>query len=416
MNGSNRLAKSLKIRIQAALDQLQLLVPRQTPNGDETRYADKCGTYTKALKQDTYGRVNLPAYESFKNFLASGNPADFPPINAGGTRTQNGPQGALAFDLEGPDSAQFVSPPAPEVASEEYGTELIEMYWASFLRDANFNYDTDLARQAAEELSAQTSYKGPRNSCGKVTPKELFRGTFPGETDGPYVSQFFIRPTFFGQQPLSQRLRTYSPGQDFMTDLDNWFLVQNGGINPDITTTNDPEFRFARNGRALAAYTHEDNVYQAYFTAYLVLLDYLKAGEVGINPGNPYLGSKTENGFGTFGVADILGMLGEVATRALNVVWYQKWIVHLRHRPEAGGGIVHLLKTKISPIDCTLNNNILDSQALQQSYARYGSYLLSQAFPEGSPTHPAYPTGHGTVGGACITLFKLYLFSASSSS
>jgi hypothetical protein len=24
-------------------------------------------------------------------------------------------------------------------------------------------------------------------------------------------------------------------------------------------------------------------------------------------------------------------------------------------------------------------------------------YFLPQAFPEGSPTHPAYPTGHGTV-------------------
>ena len=37
-----------------------------------------------------------------------------------------------------------------------------------------------------------------------------------------------------------------------------------------------------------------------------------------------------------------------------------------------------------------------------------GSYLLSQAFPEGSPTHPAYPTGHGTVGGACITALKFF--------
>src|SRR5947208_17148309 len=38
----------------------------------------------------------------------------------------------------------------------------------------------------------------------------------------------------------------------------------------------------------------------------------------------------------------------------------------------------------------------------------YGSYLLPQAFPEGSPTHPCYPTGHGTVGGACITVLKFF--------
>ncbi len=38
--------------------------------------------------------------------------------------------------------------------------------------------------------------------------------------------------------------------------------------------------------------------------------------------------------------------------------------------------------------------------------------MLSQAFPEGSPVHPAYPTGHGTVAGACITLLK-FIFDGS---
>jgi hypothetical protein len=48
------------------------------------------------------------------------------------------------------------------------------------------------------------------------------------------------------------------------------------------------------------------------------------------------------------------------------------------------------------------------AEALQDSYARYGTYLLSQAFPEGSPTHPAYLTGHGTVARACITVLKFF--------
>ncbi len=51
---------------------------------------------------------------------------------------------------------------------------------------------------------------------------------------------------------------------------------------------------------------------------------------------------------------------------------------------------------------------ILNSQGLQQSFNKYGTWLLSQAFPEGSPTHPAYPTGHGTVAGACITVLKFF--------
>jgi hypothetical protein len=50
----------------------------------------------------------------------------------------------------------------------------------------------------------------------------------------------------------------------------------------------------------------------------------------------------------------------------------------------------------------------LNSIAVQSSFATNNSYFLSQAFPEGSPTHPAYPTGHGTVAGACITVLKFF--------
>ncbi len=45
---------------------------------------------------------------------------------------------------------------------------------------------------------------------------------------------------------------------------------------------------------------------------------------------------------------------------------------------------------------------------MQSSFTANNSYFLSQAFPEGSPTHPAYPTGHGTVAGACITVLKFF--------
>jgi hypothetical protein len=54
------------------------------------------------------------------------------------------------------------------------------------------------------------------------------------------------------------------------------------------------------------------------------------------------------------------------------------------------------------------SNIVLGSAGLQQSHAKYGTWLLAQAFPEGSPMHPAYPTGHGTVGGACLTVLKFF--------
>jgi hypothetical protein len=30
------------------------------------------------------------------------------------------------------------------------------------------------------------------------------------------------------------------------------------------------------------------------------------------------------------------------------------------------------------------------------------------AYPEGCPTHPAYPGGHATISGACVTVLKAY--------
>ena len=204
-----RVRQSYRIRKAAATAEAHIPVPPHTTNGDEQRYSDKSGTYTKGLLQDGIGLVNLNAYASFKKALNSGRFEDWENIIIGGTRTQNGPMGSYAFALEGSDDVQFgdapspanqinqiVVPPAPALASEAYGTELVELYWASLLRDVSFsNYATDsLAHAAAAELSSMPTYAGPRNSRGKVTPRLLFRGPYPGETVGPYVSQFMVTP------------------------------------------------------------------------------------------------------------------------------------------------------------------------------------------------------------------------------
>ena len=406
---NNRVIEAFGLRVTEATQDALVPPAVNVSNGDAALYADKGGTYTKGLPHDNFGRVNLQALASFTKALNSGEPEDFEKIIVGGTRTLNGPQGGLAFDLERLDNVQFGQPqvpPAPKTASDQNATELLEHYWASLLRDVAFtDYDSStLAAQAAAELGSQPTYLGPRIS-GQVTPDLLFRGAFPGETLGPYLSQFFIKPTTLGAQPISQQLVTYLPDIDYMAaNFADWLTVQNGNVT-GLHNEVDPQLRYLRNGRDLAAFTHVDVLYQAYFTALLVL------GTIGapLNPGNPYIGSRTENGFGTFGGPDFAGTLGEVAVKALNAVWYQKWFVHLRPRPEAIGGIVHLIKTgQGGETDVTLSPVILNSQGLEESFDKYGTWLLSQAFPEGSPTHPAYPTGHGTVAGACITILKFF--------
>jgi hypothetical protein len=86
-------------------------------------------------------------------------------------------------------------------------------------------------------------------------------------------------------------------------------------------------------------------------------------------------------------------------------VWWQKWGVHRRLRPEAFAGRVHNHKTNAA--DYPIHQEILDAQVLDRIHDRHETYLLPLAFPEGSPTHPAYGAGHATVAGACTTILKL---------
>ena len=222
-----RVRRCFAIRLATANDEARIPVPPQTTNGDEGRYRDKCGTYSKGLLQDGIGLVNLHAFQTFKRALDSGHPADFENIIMGGTRTLNGPQGGLAFGLEGSDAVQFgnapcpdnqenavVVPPAPALASAAYGTELVELYWASLLRDVAFTdyVSNATAAEAAQELSAMPSYAGPRDNHGNVTPDLLFRGGYPGETIGPYISQLCVIPSFLGAQEMNQQMVTYAAG------------------------------------------------------------------------------------------------------------------------------------------------------------------------------------------------------------
>ena len=404
---SPRIAEAFAVRVSEATADALLGPARNTNNGDINRYADHGGTYTKGLAHDQYGRVTAQSYQSFVHALNTGKASAFEQIVMGGTHTLNGPQGSYAFDLDVPDNSQFGQPqvpPAPPIASAQSGTELLEHYWGALLRDVSFvDYASNpLAQAAAAELGSQPTYLGPRTSGGQVTPDLLFRGTFPGETLGPYLSQLFVIPTAFGSQPLTQQQTTLAPNVDYGTDFGEWLDIQNG-VNTGRALQFDSQQRWRRNGRDLGAYTHLDVLYQAYFTALLTL------GTIGapLNPGNPYVHSTTENGFGTFGGPDFSACLGEIATKALNAVWYQKWLVHLRPRPEATGGQVHLVKTGQGAFtDVQPNATILNSVGLQTSFNKYGTWLLPLAFPEGSPYHPAYPTGHGAVGGACITMLK----------
>src|SRR4051812_19297314 len=64
-----RVVQSFALRVAAATKEALIPVPPHTTNGDEIRYPDKCGTYTKGILQDGIGLVNPQAYISFRNAI-----------------------------------------------------------------------------------------------------------------------------------------------------------------------------------------------------------------------------------------------------------------------------------------------------------------------------------------------------------
>ncbi len=417
----NRSAAACNYRLEIAESE-RIEIGHQAGNGDEATFTDFSGSYSKALLHDSLGIPNAAAYMSLKTAYKTRNPADFASVivgtPAGGPNSKlNGPQVALAFDLQGLDAHATVIPPAPSVASAQAAAEQVEHYWAALLNDVPFaDYGTNpLVGQAVSDMNNMSYLQSPANDQFPypVTRQNLFRGKFltgDGNVKGPYISQFMVQPTYYGPQFLDQRYRTCLPisagGANYMTSVSEYQLVQNGG-DSGRSLVFDPTPRYLRSGRDLTCYTNVDVLYQSYFTAYLVLAGLGAAP----NPGSPYIGSLSQKAFATHGGPDAAGTIAEMATRALKASWFHKWMKDMKMRPEEYGALVHARKTNTNPMPLAataIHSDVLNSAALAATFNNYGTYLLPQAFPEGSPTHPCYPTGHGTVGGACCTALKFF--------
>jgi hypothetical protein len=408
-----RAQKSYQQRTAAALQNYHSTSPniRHPDNGDETLYPNRIASYSKGFPHDSNGEVVPAAYEMFLQAVRSGNPADFEQIPMGGARKLTSPQSGLAFDTEGGDAHSFVMPPAPAFVSREIAAEIAENYWMALLRDVPFvDYPNNpIANAAAADLTLFGSdLKAPKNENGQVTPNLLFRGLSAGDRVGPLMSQFWYLPCFFGANEINQKIRTVrgiaDGGQDYMTDYNDWRSVQNG-FNPTLADNFDPIPRYMRNGRDLGQWVHVDVLFQGYFQAFLCIASM----GVPFDSGNPYTNSVNQTGFATFGGPHAATLLCEVATRALKAVWFQKWIVHRRFRPEVFAGRIHrkLYAGADYPVHSEILNSIGSASRLG-GYLSSGNALLPQAFPEGSPTHPAYGAGHATVAGACVTILKAW--------
>lgn len=452
--GEARADAARRIRIAAADYERNMPIPSHPCNGDETLYAAQnfIGSFTKGLDHDNlYGEVRAEDYCALLRAIASGRPEDFenipnrlsvqtpaddesrlaPPEGCTPEpprlRRLESPQAGYNFDLEGKDYHQLVNrraeigpaqlvafPPAYTFNSPDEAVEIIENYWQALTRDVPFvEYEqNDTVRSAADDLDRFIRfYHGPTSEFlrPQVTPRAYSRGVLPGDAVGPFVSQLMLRAVPYGAQTIPAVIRAPLPNivNEFMTTFSEWLIIQNGRT-PDRCTTPDSTRRFIRSGRDLAEYVRNDAIYQPYLNAALLLLVPERRGGLGVplNPGNPYLQYQRQQNFVEFGPSQLLSLLGEVSVRAHKAVWYQKWQVHRRLRPEEFGARVHfkLLNQRPYPVNDLING----SAVFPRIFSRYGSYFLPQSYPEGSPLHPAYGAGHATLAGACVTILKAW--------
>ncbi len=453
-NNPTRPDMARQVRIEAAEFQRAQPVPTHHNNNDRNDFG-RWAVFSKGLPHDNLGEPDPTQFDALLAALLTGDPAQLEAVVLGGERRLSNPQAGFSYVLEGADPQAITMGPAPDFDSAEVAAEMSELYWLALTRDVRFDqygghHGVDYA---AWKIGDMRGYRGPRRGNGTLVPRVAFRADVPGAAEGPYISQFLYKTIPYGggplateseinppppgveptaHQPVEQRIWTRFPGDDRVTGYNEWLDIQNGKQPADPTDTLedfDDTRRYIRNGRDLAEWVHFDYPLQASLNAALILArqgDFTPDGRYdpspessprAEDPNNPYRFYTKQEPFVTFGNSDVQSVTTLVTNTVLRAQWFQKWQVHRRLRPEEYGGRVHntLTGTRTYPVPAEL----LNSPALPQIFARNaqlnaarnlgpGTYLLPQAFPEGSPVHPAYASGHSTYIGAGVTVLKAF--------
>lgn len=293
-----------------------------------------------------------------------------------------------------------------------------------------------------------------------VTAGNLFRGVTPGDLAGDYLSVFltFLRPPLFpaGCSPsvadlidagayaelLSQQLLVpQGEDRDFGTTWANYVAIQNRRIPepyPPPPAPRQPGFFRGlgpiTTGRNLGEYVHVDNVYEHAIRAADILTGnrYRRSrnspytrdpAELNQPPRTPYYPNEGDGP--TLGAPDAYALIGGVREVAERAAFTQKWLVARRARPEAMAALIDRLNGPEHRVQTPLSRRLLEATGAKtpvlrllgrvrqwnaaRNAARHGgeaNLLLAQQFPEGSPAHPSWPSGHAVVVGAAVTVIK----------
>lgn len=456
----------LKRLIKGTLEQPEYDIT-QEGNQDLLRVDRFAGSFHKSLhhrsSDSTLSAVGQTNFIKLVHAVRNGKQDNFNDIDQApnSIRVFINPQAGFAFAQSAIDPASTIMPAPPTLSSAKLAAEMLETYINALCRDISFHeYGTGAGTDndgSGNSLTAQfaavlndlgNNYLGPRNQLtDTVDASVLFRGTSHGDLAGPYLSQFLLAPLYplfpsgcapyiaglIGVGNLNQDVLArpqhipIAQKREFGVSWHDFIALQNGKIPKTfkLTDYDQSNVRYPINGRDIGSYVHTDSPIDTYVNT----LNILAYRDVPRSKAFPYNKGLTKNqGDGiTMGLPEAYCLIGEVTHIALKAAWRHKWI-HLRIRPEACSGLIHHAKiTGTNPYNLhsslfhphvgvdvlelvRLRNQLQATAAydpdLLLSAADADTYLLSQMYPEGSPVHPEYPSGHATIAGACVTVIK----------
>lgn len=388
-----RRLRAYDLRVKAAFAAASAAVPSRAGSTDETDVPAHLAMFSKGLPHDSFGIVDPEAYRALARACVDASGASFEDVRLGGRRRLVSPQAAFAYALEGLDAAMLPAAAPPSFGSPAFAQDAIDAWWLALARDvpfAEFGAHTTVAR-AAHDLTR----------AGRPTSPSTFAAPATGAIPGPAVSQFLLRAVPMGAQVLSARVPAQAAGESFLATWDEWLASQNGDLPVrDIATDGR---RYICCGRDLATWTRTDYPGQAGLQAAL-LLEALRAP---VTPDHPYVRSRNQAGYVTFGLPFVVDLASRVAMHALRAAWFHKWVLHRRLRPEELGGRLEAAAAG-APVAAWPEARFLQSDAFGEMRRRTGTCLLPVAWPEGAPLHPAYPAAHAATAGAMVTVLKAY--------
>jgi hypothetical protein len=396
--------KRRKLLAGATLASAAALAPShvraQATTKSNTIRATGADAFSKTLPHDANGVADASAMKQFEAATESGRIGDWEALPVKNEIRLVNPLAAYAWESDPLAKDVIRLPPFPKLDSIELAEQALELYWMALLRDVPL---WDYARNSLVREALSGLRKTTLNA--NATPETLFRLASPGERSGHYLSQFLWMTIPYGAHITYQKYRTIHRGIEFVTKREEYLRIANGEWPAGIANHYAEDF-YLRSGRDLGEYVHWDFSYQAFIDAASIIIGNPHRPREALARTNPYKTSRSMNGFVSLGPAFAHNAMGIVSDCAMRACWYEKWIRHRVLRPEAYGALVDRVARGERAQAVGIHPMIAQSDAVKRVREKFGSALSPQAYPEASPAHPAYPSGHAAIAGACVTVLK----------